>query len=255
MRVLPMELHNRPRRRLGRDMCCARFVAVILALGAVGADRGDPWPRHAIDGGGGGCDGVRLADVNGDGLPDVTSGWEQSGISRAYLHPGYDAVTDPWPAVTVGSAPNVEDAVFADLDGDGAMDVISSCEGGTRAVFVHWAPSDPADYLNPALWQTAMIPASAGWLWMYAVPMQVDGENGIDIVVGAKEANAKVAWFESPPGDPRNLSAWTMHVMARALNASRSVLFPVALSSYHTASAIPFPSNHRCISFFWDDKF
>jgi hypothetical protein len=79
---------------------------------------------------------------------------------------------------------------------------------------VSWAPANPADYLNPALWQTVKIPASAGRRWMFAVPMQVDGRNGIDIVAGGKDAGGVVAWFESPASDPRNLAAWSMHVMS-----------------------------------------
>ena len=37
----------------------------------------EPWPRHVIDDSSVGADGVRLADVNGDGLPDITTGWEE----------------------------------------------------------------------------------------------------------------------------------------------------------------------------------
>ena len=48
-------------------------------------DRGEPWRRHAIDGSSRGADGVRLADVNGDGRPDIATGWEEGGVIRAYL--------------------------------------------------------------------------------------------------------------------------------------------------------------------------
>jgi len=157
---------------------------------------------------------VRLLDVNGDQLPDITTGFEQGSAVRAFLHPGYDSVTNLWPAVTVGAVSDAEDAVFADLDDDGAVDVISSAEGGTQGVFVHWAPSSPAEYLNEAAWQTVKIPASAGRRWMFALPLQVDGQNGIDLVVGGKDADAKVAWFRSPAGNRRDMAAWTMHAMS-----------------------------------------
>ena len=34
-----------------------------------------------IDASSRGADGVRLADVNGDGLMDITTGWEEGGIT------------------------------------------------------------------------------------------------------------------------------------------------------------------------------
>jgi hypothetical protein len=174
-----------------------------------------PWVRHTIDSSGRGADGVRIADVNGDGLPDVTSGWEGDGLTRAYLHPGLESVRRPWPAVTVGATPNVEDAVWADVDDDGVPDVVSSSEGDTRTVFVSFAPSDPDEFLDPDAWVTEPIPATVGRHWMYAVPMDVDGKNGIDLVVGAKRGDAIIGWLESPE-DPRDLEAWTLHEISEA---------------------------------------
>jgi len=51
------------------------LLPALLWAGSVGgaAERGKPWARHAIDRSSRGADGVRLADVNGDGLPDVVT--------------------------------------------------------------------------------------------------------------------------------------------------------------------------------------
>jgi len=46
--------------------------------------------------------------------------------------------------------------------------------------------------------------------WMFAIPMQVDGTNGVDIVVGSKGENAKIGWFQSPE-NPRNIHEWKWH--------------------------------------------
>jgi len=195
-----------------------RTIILIALLANIGlaADRGEPWPRHTIDNSSRGADGVRLADVNGDGLPDITTGWEEGGVVRVYLNPGPAKAKDKWPAVSVGKAPNVEDAVFMDVDGDGATDVVSSCEGGAKAVFVHWAPKGKAKYLDPAAWTTELLPASKGVTrWMFAVPMQVDGKGGIDLVVGSKAPNATVGWFECPE-NPRDLAAWKWRPLYRA---------------------------------------
>jgi hypothetical protein len=89
--------------------------------------------RHAIDNTGRGADGTRWVDVNGDGLLDIVTGWEESGEIRLRLHPGHAKVREPWPGVVVGKVGSPEDAVFVDLDGDGAIDVLSSCEGGTNS--------------------------------------------------------------------------------------------------------------------------
>ncbi|MHC4642750.1 MAG: hypothetical protein ACYS32_13990, partial [Planctomycetota bacterium] len=101
-----------------------------------------PWKLNIIDDSSSGADGVKLADVDNDRLMDITTGWEEGGITRVYLHPGYEDANQRWPAVTVGQTPNVEDAVFVDLDNDGAVDVVSSCEGETKKLLVNWAPAD-----------------------------------------------------------------------------------------------------------------
>ena len=176
---------------------------------------GVPWPLHIIGNSSRGADGVRLADINNDGLMDITTGWEQGAITRVYLHPGYDEVNKKWPAVTVGRTPSVEDAVFVDLDNDGAVDIISSCEGGTKKLFVNWAPADADDYLDSSRWHTEAIAASEGRMqWMFCVPAQVDGVNGIDIIAGGKN-NAQIGWFESP-ANPRFLDGLKYHSISNA---------------------------------------
>ena len=181
------------------------------------------WKLHVIDASSQGADGVRLADVNGDSLPDVATGWEEGGSVRVYLNPGPARARQPWPKVVVGSAGSPEDAVLADLDGDGATDVISSCEGGQRAMFVHWAPKDPREYLNSSSWTTSALPAAAGrMLWMFATPAQIDGRNGADLVAGGKGEGAALGWFASP-ADPRDLAGWKWRPL-RAMGWTMSIL-------------------------------
>ena len=170
-----------------------------------------PWPLHIIDNSSRGADGVRLADINSDGLMDITTGWEQGGTTRVYLHPGYGKVKRPWPAVTVGQTPSVEDAVFVDLDNDGAVDVVSSCQGNTKKLFIHWAPKDKSNYLATASWRSEFFPVSEGLTrWMFAMAMQVDGVNGIDIIAGGKNVGAQIGWLEAP-ANPRAVSDYQWH--------------------------------------------
>jgi hypothetical protein len=186
--------------------------AAPLALAAEPA----PWPRHTIDHSSRGADGIRASDVNADGLLDLTTGWEEGGVVRAYLNPGPQRVKFPWPAVSVGQVPAPEDAVFADLDGDGASDVVSSTEGDSRTLFVHWAPAGKQRYQDALAWNTGAIEATKNHQqWMFALPLDVDGRNGIDLVVGGKNAGAQIGWLESP-ADPRDLSAWRWHPLYEA---------------------------------------
>ncbi len=183
----------------------------LLLLIATAQVYAEPWQRHTIDNSSQGADGVRVADVNGDGLMDLTTGWEEGGLIRVYINPGAARAKQPWPAVTVGKVKSPEDAVFADLDQDGAIDVISSCEGKTRKVFVHWAPTNLDDYLSRDAWRTDKVPcADNGQMWMFCLPMQIDGQFGMDLVVGSKGENASVGWLQAP-SDARKMSEWKYH--------------------------------------------
>ena len=75
------------------------FLVVLTAPASLSAD---PWKRHTIDQSSRGADGVRVADVNGDGQLDLVTGWEEGGVIRVYLNPGAKQSQRPWPAVTVG---------------------------------------------------------------------------------------------------------------------------------------------------------
>ena len=175
-----------------------------------------PWQRHTIDNSSRGADGVRLADVNGDDLQDIVTGWEEGGVIRVYINPGRKLAKQTWPAVTVGKVKSPEDAVFADLDGDGATDVVSSCEGRTRTMFIHWAPSDRKKYMDASSWQTASIPCTEQkQMWMFALPMQVDGRHGLDLIVSSKGGGATIGWLQAPE-DPRDVAAWKFHTLYNA---------------------------------------
>jgi len=177
---------------------------------------GKIWERHTIDASSKGADGVKLADADGDGRLDIVTGWEEGSVIRVTLHPGYEKVRQPWPGVTVGEVKKPEDAVFVDLDGDGALDVVSSCEGKLQSMFVHWAPKDKAKYLDASAWQTKPIPATQGVSrWMFCEPIQMDGQRGVDLVAASKAPGAQVCWLESPD-DPRNLAAWKLHKITDA---------------------------------------
>ena len=181
-------------------------------------DRGDLWPIHVIDQGLSGGDGVRLMDVDADGDQDLTVGWEQRGATRLYLNPGPNAkVLEMWPAIDVGITPNVEDAMFADVDGDGKVDVVSCSEGKHQRVAVHFAPRS-GDYSISSAWNTVEFSQSMTGKrrWMFAIALDVNEDGHLDLVVGGKSDDAKVAWLEAPPSNKRNFSRWKFHEMSNA---------------------------------------
>ena len=174
------------------------------------------WQRHTIDSTSEGADGVRLADINGDGLQDVATGWEEGGLIRVYLHPGHKLVKQPWPKITVGNVLSPEDAVLVDLDRDGAWDVLSSCEGKTKAVFAHWAPVNKRDYRDSSQWRSQVIPTSKEKeSWMFALPLASDSGGSRSIIVGSKGAAASVSEIRLPQ-NPRELIQWKIRRLYKA---------------------------------------
>ncbi len=155
--------------------------------------------------------------MNGDGRLDIATGWEEGGVTKIYLNPGYENSKSKWPSVVVGETRQAEDAVFVDLDGDGFLDVVSCTEGNTMKIYVHWAPKDISDILDADKWEQAVLPDSEKYpqKWMFAWPMDVDGKNGVDLVAGSKQGKAQLGWFEAPE-DARHLSGYVWHPISPA---------------------------------------
>ena len=199
-------------------MKIALVLAIALATLASAAgppDASSPWIHHAIDRGLSGGDGVRLHDADRDGDLDLVVGWEQAGVSRLYLNPGASqAAKRTWPAIDVGHAPFTEDAVMADVDSDGRVDVISSTEGESRSLIVHFAPTT-GDYANSTAWSTVKFPKelAGNRRWMFSTTFDVNQDGHLDIVAGGKSEDAKIAWLEAPVSNKRDLASWKFHAI------------------------------------------
>ena len=170
-----------------------------------------PWKMHVIDNTSFGSDGTKIYDVNNDGYEDIVCGWEQGNVARLYLNPQTDSA---WSFIEM-PAPDVEDAIMVDLDGDMSMDMVTFSEGTHRRITIHWAPP-LKDYQDTSLWQSQDIPCTIDVTqWMFGQPMNVDQKNGIDLIVAGKNDGAIVGWLESP-ADPRDVAAWKLHKIAPA---------------------------------------
>ncbi|QDT14972.1 FG-GAP repeat domain-containing protein [Alienimonas californiensis] len=178
-------------------------LLLLAALFAAPPADADAWPRHTIDASSRGADGVRLADVDGDGRLDVVTGWEEGGTVRVAFGPPLEQVRQPWPSVAVGRVGSPEDAVAVDLDGDGRLEVLSCSEGRTRRLSVHHAAGDPRDADS---WTTTPLGDSDGrQQYMFALPWPE--EQGGGVIVAGKGPGAAIEWWR-PGADPADWAAW-----------------------------------------------
>ncbi|HCO24902.1 MAG: hypothetical protein CME31_18825 [Gimesia sp.] len=191
------------------------FLSSEYAAGEA-AERGAPWQCHIIDQSSRGADGVKLFDADGDGLLDITTGWEEGGITRIYRNPGPAQVKKLWPAATLGKTRQVEDAAWIDLDRQHVRKaVVSCCEGKTRAIYVHWPPAEKP-FENS--WKQEVLPASKDrMMWMFAVPAKIglDSRGGEELVAAGKGPGAEIGWF-MPKSDTRDLSKYEWITLSQA---------------------------------------
>lgn len=177
---------------------CAAETGLVLSAA---------WPRHTIHHGLLGADGVNAADLNGDGWLDVVTGWEQSSRVTVSLNPGCTcAAREGWPTVVlperIGS---VEDAIFADVDQDGHLDVLAGGEG--RQLFVYFGPDDPGLLMTPWAWSPMEVVAARDvQRWIQLAFADLDGDGVNEILAGGR-VGAQVGVFRSTT--PRDGTSWT----------------------------------------------
>ena len=161
-------------------------MGVVGLLLAQGCDTAPPVSRAylpvAIDTEGGrGADGVVVADVDGDGILDAVSAWEQS--SRVRLH--LQRPVGRWNNMTIAEGADVggvEDVAVGDLDLDGRMDVVAASESG-RLTWIR----------QGATWTSMVIDASVGTgcsSWIDVEIGDMNGDGIPDIVAACKVGDA-----------------------------------------------------------------
>jgi hypothetical protein len=70
--------------------------------------------------------------------------------------------------------------------------------------------------LQEEAWQTSPFPSThKQQMWMFALPLQVDAQHGIDLIVGSKGADASISWLQGP-ASPRQLDQWRLRPLSKA---------------------------------------
>jgi hypothetical protein len=185
---------------------------------------GSAWAGHEITTNPGGFTArpldLDVADVDGDGRPDILAVGRADSYAHWYRNPGAGPAgpwarsvinpQDPIPMHSYGGGTSV---LAADLDGDGDRDVVVGEGAGGRTV---------AWYRNDGAGQFARRQqiADTGGLPTRADVADVDGDGDLDLVQPvwgpyAGWAN-KVEWYENVAGDG---SAWAVALVSTGQNA------------------------------------
>ena len=184
-----------------------QLLLVSLAVWAGSTSAGE-WKRHVIDAGSRGADGVRLADVDLDGRLDVVTPWEEGGDVRVAFDRGRES-KPRWNVISVGREPSVEDAVAADLDRDGVVEVVAAAEGKAKAVRIF------TQDLQSSQWTGHDLGRSRGQQqFMFSLPYDTETHDRILITAGKNKDATISVW--SPAGNPSDFTRWTDRVIRKA---------------------------------------
>ena len=154
---------------------------------------------------------VDIADVNGDGLPDVIVAAELAHLIY-FQNPGADVRAADWPRLMLPMTRNRGSYIrvfLADLDGDGRPEATAPNKGTQNPrpedyerltpISVFHATGDP---LAPDGWRETVLGNYS--VPHNAQPVDVDGDGDLDIVGGIR-GGPRMIWFENTGGDVGDL--------------------------------------------------
>ena len=230
---------NRKYRRGSRFLLALIIISTTISFGFFARGTFEPrsesqvWIMHKIDNPGFLLpNGLDIADINSDGFLDYLTNYEWDGKIRIAFHPGLSNVKKPWPAITIGSVDNAENAAFGDFDGDGNYDVVVAHGSeffSHSGVLLIWGPT-PSNAMDTSAWEKGgdiKGTRNAGQ-FHYVKGYDINGDNATDIVVGGRGTNPRTGlkWIEAPTsGNLRNLSQWQIHNIDPNLESGHGFVF------------------------------
>jgi hypothetical protein len=145
---------------------------------------------------------VYAADLDGDGDTDVLSASRRDDKIAWYENQGG---TPPsfLPRIISISADMAFDAIAADVNGDGAMDVLSASGGDRKIAWYENDGSAPPFFLERIITEDpdpSTVPPS-GFAPRKLRTADVDGDADLDIL-SASGADSEIVWFENKGGSP-----------------------------------------------------
>ena len=195
------------------------------------------WREHRIDdeelGGVAirGGDGLKMADLDGDGHLDIVSVHEDSDHVRLAFG---SADPDRWQLATLGEGSEVaaaEDAAIGDINGDGRPDVVIAAELEHLIYF-----QNPGARVREGKWPRVIPEVTAGrgsWIRVYVADL--DGDGDLEVIApnkGEQQPEGGAIPTDFPPkevsvfeitGDPLDSASWRERVVAR---------LPVPMNAY-----------------------
>jgi hypothetical protein len=181
----------------------AELAHLIYLQNPGGTARTEPWPRLILPmtKGRGSYIRVFFADLDGDGVPEVTAankGAQRLGpadFARSTPVSIYRLTGDPlkgasWTEVELGRYSVPQNAEPVDLDGDGDQDIIVGSRGENRLVFFENTSEGGISFREHAIGINGA--RAAGFNLEYA---DLDGDGRLDII---GSATGGLAWLEQP---------------------------------------------------------
>jgi FG-GAP-like repeat len=173
-----------------------------------------PWTYHLIDdfekGGVNGVHGLALADLDGDGRPELVaaSGWTDGRFpdSIAWFRIPKDPRTaQRWERFILADrdAPGYNHYLaVGDVNGDGRIDVASAAKSGPSGNWFAWweQPADPT-----APWKKHLIAANQAGATNIKIA-DLNGDGKVDFLA-SRGHGAGVVWFEAPNWTPHEINS------------------------------------------------
>lgn len=154
-------------------------------------DRAGSWTKTMVDGGEMATEDMAVADLNGDGLPEIIAGGRATQNIRIY----WNETQEIWTRHVVAEGFPAQTAVATDVNGDGLKDVITNGNGQT---LLYVAPD----------WRKTVL--HSGVNAIHSELIDVDGDGRMDFI-GARYSPGLIYWLEQPANALRD--PWRYHVV------------------------------------------